>query len=1308
MKLEEKFFNAFFYPFLIAILLSSLIITTLIGLFTNNNLLEKTYNNIINLEKKSGKLIINSAQDIVTTSIQKVQASLNEQIAFYQRMANKILESEENYELDTTFLKCSINLDDDYCEDYEEESAYTAIWILDDETTEDNLDDDSKIEVKQQLISYTKIIQNIDACYQTTKPYTLCYYFYFEKTELYISYPIESDCKSEFIYEMKNLSYSDEEAVTCLNENGEYYDVYKVKCEPFFIIMKKSKTGIFDNNYLSNQNRSIYITNYYSDVDDKTDREYTICIEFDDPITKGKAYICADVNNEDMVSSLEILNSDIVGYFFISNVGYNNVFYYPQGTISPRTSTENIYRWDINFYLSEKIDFYNNIRKILSSNYIDYLGSSSYDEIYINGKNSSEQYFFVNEEKLKYSIFPITLRNLNGIYEHIFSIIYVYEDQLFLKDIENSISSIAIKIILEFIIFVIFGSGLLYLIHLTFNILVKYIVIPIKNVNYMLKGINIGGENRLNYVNFLKKNQEENLEKLDKMYPSEINKTNNDNDFNEEIESDLENNNENENTENEKMVNSVNRKDSNKRKINPYNELSKKYDKENEYIEKEINFYNFDEQLLPYRPLEIEKLVKSLMELKDALKVTSEDREIEQIINYSLSENIFQNFKNKEGTNVCQSNIGNLESQLLKFDKAIYHLALSLQDNKLKKFLNINLSDEFDESDSLLNKISYLFNKGKNEFKDNIISIKQMNNLKYNFSQKIIGILINTRYCRLIHSYYTFFKNLIKFKKTNQNIIEQQFMNTTFHTIAYYHKILIQYIYLSYVKNDLVKIGESILDYIEFLIKFKFKTSKDENYFLKSKSKNSHENREKQKIKKKVFDKILSWFNLFDDYISYVKDNSSLIDTKYIIDDYSKNFNSENNEFNLESQSSFMFRVNIQRSEFLKGKFSLCCKNYNDALFYFIRAAKKKSFVIDGLIKKRSLKHLLKLIKKLKKGYEQFQIKNLNMEKELADYQRNKNKLFTKKINNTHKNSNRSKKENDINKITFGEKIKEINEEIIQDINEFDIKQEKDILILIDLNIYNKKEYYIHSIEDKLDAFIDQTLIILNNYLSQNDSLCALIFKKYTKIICPFMPLNKIDKSSVSNNLSYYKNKTLNVEKEEDYKINLDEYNHNDVEFNLGRNYNISENSQEDSFESSELEEENNDNKLKGLVKSINYIANYSKIKDKVINEKYIILFTDLFNVEIIDEEKTEKIFNKLIKDKKISLLLVGKNKKYNTNKEKNDFNDNNIKFEKLILSKYGEKSEIIYFENMKKIKTILSNNNVIKDEIIYPNELYK
>ena len=66
-----------------------------------------------------------------------------------------------------------------------------------------------------------------------------------------------------------------------------------------------------------------------------------------------------------------------------------------------------------------------------------------------------------------------------------------------------------------------------------------------------------------------------------------------------------------------------------------------------------------------------------------------------------------------------------------------------------------------------------------------------------------------------------------------------------------------------------------------------------------------------------------------------------------------------NNELNLEIQSAFMFRVNIQKCDFLKGKFALCCKNFNDALYFFIRASKKKRIVIDGLIKKRSLKNIL-------------------------------------------------------------------------------------------------------------------------------------------------------------------------------------------------------------------------------------------------------------------------------------------------------------------------------------------------------------
>ncbi len=128
-------------------------------------------------------------------------------------------------------------------------------------------------------------------------------------------------------------------------------------------------------------------------------------------------------------------------------------------------------------------------------------------------------------------------------------------------------------------------------------------------------------------------------------------------------------------------------------------------------IEKELNFYDFDEELLQYRPVEVDRLVKSLLNLKNALILTSSNQDIDQIIEYSNSEYIFRNFKNKEGYKLCQSNIGNLQSQLAKYDKAIYHLALSLQNIELKKFLSQTLSDEFDDGDILLHKLEISYGK---------------------------------------------------------------------------------------------------------------------------------------------------------------------------------------------------------------------------------------------------------------------------------------------------------------------------------------------------------------------------------------------------------------------------------------------------------------------------------------------------------------------------------------------------------------------------------------------------------------------
>ena len=61
-------------------------------------------------------------------------------------------------------------------------------------------------------------------------------------------------------------------------------------------------------------------------------------------------------------------------------------------------------------------------------------------------------------------------------------------------------------------------------------------------------------------------------------------------------------------------------------------------------LEKELNFYDFDEELLQFRPIEIDRLVQSLLNLKSALILTSSDHEVENIIDYSNCEYIFHNF----------------------------------------------------------------------------------------------------------------------------------------------------------------------------------------------------------------------------------------------------------------------------------------------------------------------------------------------------------------------------------------------------------------------------------------------------------------------------------------------------------------------------------------------------------------------------------------------------------------------------------------------------------------------------------------
>ena len=70
------------------------------------------------------------------------------------------------------------------------------------------------------------------------------------------------------------------------------------------------------------------------------------------------------------------------------------------------------------------------------------------------------------------------------------NIIYVYNARAFNDEIKIE-TGLEYSIFLELIIIIIFGSGLLYVVVISLNVLAKYIVIPIKNVGCMLKYIKI-------------------------------------------------------------------------------------------------------------------------------------------------------------------------------------------------------------------------------------------------------------------------------------------------------------------------------------------------------------------------------------------------------------------------------------------------------------------------------------------------------------------------------------------------------------------------------------------------------------------------------------------------------------------------------------------------------------------------------------------------------------------------------------------------------------------------------------------------
>ena len=1363
MKLEDKFFSTFFYPFFIGIFTSIIIVIVVLAYYSKGFLDETTANDVKEVETKYARNNIYSANLLLSDLLIKIKLVVEEQLSYFQ-LAEKNLNLSEPIENRKIKDVYSVFETPENNNELKDRLDYASLWFVDPNINNPKENEDLYNQI--YLVSLTT--QSMYAGQKSLKGLITKFYFIFEDTNVFIAYPYRAYWDKGRIESFRNYTSNPS---WCTDNYGDIINYYKFRCREYYNDIIKAKTSIFDNNLEEQKNRKIFITAPYSFFVGGDTASFTMCIEFKYNLSNTIAYICVDIEGNNLFNTFNQINDKLIGYITISSVGFNKQFYFPN-IISlgmGKTLGEYIFNFDIDYYLEEKIHFLTNVQKQITSNYLKNYNASlkedmdrepldTFNEIYINNENGGEeQYFYVDDELYEYSIYPIILENHEGQKEHVLSIIYIYKETAFYEYIFDFEEDTYSQLALQLILFVFFGGILLYIILLSFKILAKYIVIPIKNVHYMLEGINVGGEYRLEYLTDLKRKQEDNLEKLNKInrelskkkkekkenFISDLTEDNNnyikqnnikdlsntkDTEFNDKTKSNLlstEDNNKNKKSViiNEKTISPINtskiEKDDDKLITTTNNEINlneddnmnnidydgeiidpkinydKQYDLEGDKIEKELNFYDFDEELLQYRPVEVDRLVRSLLNLKSALLLTSSQQDLEQIIGYSNSEHVFSNFKNKEGSRMCQSNIGNLESQLAKYDKAIYHLALSLQNIELKKFLSQTLSDEFDDGDILLHKLEISYGKEmKGEELNKLVKKQQKKGKNKKISQNFIEILINSRYNKLINFYYKFFSSI---QKSNYNYEKFGgfFANTNFHTINNYHKVLIQYIYLCFISNDLVKIGESILDYIEFLIKFKLKTSKANSYILNINNKEFSEINEMQLNKKKYFDKIINWFSLFDNYAKQINENSALGNFKDVIDAYIHNLQSNQSDLDSGNQSALLFQVNLQRCDFLKGKFALVCKNYSDALGFLISAAKKKRIVIDGLIKKRALKHIAKIAEKTKKAIISNNYSKFNYYEIFEKINNNNDaKSIKSRKNNKSLNSFEEEEKKEISRkfIKLIDKIKELIGQVREDIDETNEKQLKDIITLIDCNLSTKLT---------VESYMDVVKTILKNYLTNNDRLGVFLLENEQRIICPMASKDEIDIINFSKDLDI----TIeNLFKKE--KIELSSFNEIIQEKNDVDQIYSEKNSEEESFSVKGFIGDQGFINDKGIsaedtIKSINYCLTYLKMKEISTNEKYFIYFNSNMKtlMDFLSKGKVReaKKKNKLRKEPKINFLLVGKFDKINEKL----YND--------ILGEYfGSKSEVIPFDNMKNIKSILSWNNIINVNITFPNEVYK
>ena len=380
MRLEDKFYNSFFYLFLVAIFFSIIIVMTTLIYFSQDFLDEETATEVIDIEKRFAKANINSMNILLYNLILKLQVNIQQIITLYQNIAGGLLKSSD-------YLNFT-DIDSYNAYEYKEKMknanevliqklAYTSIWFINNKNVNISLVTN---ETKKQIYIISMMTPTMNSLIQSNSDLIQSIYFVFDKTDLFSVFPFIYQLSYGFLDIFDNYTNN---PAWCTDENGDIITYYKFKCRTFYKDITNAQKNLFDYNLENQKDRKIFITPPYPQFGNASSESvFTMCIKFNDEISDGEGYACVDTEDQTLFSSFDMFNEKLLGYVSVSSVAFNKAFYFPQIMSGQyqKTIGEFIFRFDNEYFLEEKTYFLNTIQKYLTSNYIKNINNEKIKE----------------------------------------------------------------------------------------------------------------------------------------------------------------------------------------------------------------------------------------------------------------------------------------------------------------------------------------------------------------------------------------------------------------------------------------------------------------------------------------------------------------------------------------------------------------------------------------------------------------------------------------------------------------------------------------------------------------------------------------------------------------------------------------------------------------------------------------------------------------------------------------------------------------------------------------------------------------